>query len=86
MLGYAFLALAYWRALNFQRQRLWLAWSLAVLYAMTDEWHQSFVPGRTASVWDVLVFDNLGALMALSLAGMYEKRKRPGLVHPAAEK
>jgi len=24
-------------------------------YAMLDEFHQSFIPGRTASVWDVLI-------------------------------
>lgn len=28
-------------------------------YALSDEWHQSFVPGRDASLWDAL-FDSLG--------------------------
>ena len=28
------------------------AWAIAVAYAATDEWHQSFVPGRTADVGD----------------------------------
>jgi len=28
-------------------------------YALSDEWHQSFVPGRDASLWDVL-FDAMG--------------------------
>jgi len=34
---------------------------LASLYGIGDEWHQSFVPGRTASGWDVLA-DAFGAL------------------------
>lgn len=33
------------------------------LYGVSDEWHQSLVPGRTASVWDWLA-DSLGATMA----------------------
>jgi VanZ family protein len=36
---------------------------IGVLYALTDEWHQSFVPGRNASLWDWL-FDSLGVLAA----------------------
>ena len=28
---------------------------VAVLYAASDEWHQSLVPGRTGSPWDVLI-------------------------------
>jgi len=36
---------------------------LAALYAASDEWHQSFEPSRTASVWDVLI-DTTGATLA----------------------
>ncbi len=45
-----------------------LVWCLAILFSATDEYHQSFVPGRFASIWDVIVFDNLGALAALVAA------------------
>ncbi len=31
-----------------------------MLYGISDEWHQSFVPGRTPSIWD-LVADTIGA-------------------------
>lgn len=37
--------------------------TFAVLYALSDEWHQSFVPGRDASVLDVGV-DALGVMFA----------------------
>jgi VanZ family protein len=63
--GYGLLALSYLRALP--RRNYVLAWLLAILYSATDEFHQSFVPGRHAAITDVLVFDNLGALIALFL-------------------
>lgn len=78
MIGYALLAFWYWYALGWQSNRRWLAWLLAVLYAMTDEYHQSFVPFRSPSVWDVLIFDNLGALISLWITNRYmQKQKRP---------
>jgi VanZ family protein len=36
-----------------------LAIPLGIIYAISDEWHQSFVPSRTASTMDVLL-DTLG--------------------------
>src|SRR5215208_1872873 len=68
MIGYALLALLYWRAFDLKKEKLWIAWLLAVLYAVTDEFHQSFTPGRHPSPWDVLLFDNFGALISLWLA------------------
>ena len=77
MLGYGILALAYWRMFEFREGKFWLSWFLAVLYAMTDEFHQSFVPGRHPAWFDVLVFDNLGALISLWLAALLLKVKQP---------
>lgn len=78
ILGYGLLAISFWRALAWDGRKRPLAWLLTVLYAMTDEYHQSFVPGRGASAWDVAIFDNLGALTALWFAGMFLKRERTG--------
>lgn len=64
-IGYGLLALSYLRALPGLNYKL--SWFLAVLFSLTDEFHQSFVPGRHAALTDVLVFDNLGALIALFL-------------------
>jgi len=77
MLGYGLLALSYWNGFGWDRRKRPIAWLSAVLYAATDEFHQSFVAGRSPSIWDVLVFDNLGALIALWLAGLFLKQKRP---------
>jgi len=42
------------------------AWTLAVLYGMSDEFHQSFVPNRDANWLDV-GFDALGAGLGIGL-------------------
>ncbi|WHY85581.1 VanZ family protein [Neobacillus novalis] len=60
------------------RYPYFLSWFLTFLYAITDEWHQSFVPGRTASFQDVLI-DCLGAFIALLIAHSYTSRKRKTL-------
>ena len=77
MIGYALLAFWYWHGLGMDKNKRWLAWLLAIIYALTDEFHQTFVSGRNASLWDVLIFDNLGALISLWLANKYVKQKRP---------
>ena len=47
------------------RQRWFLICvTLIVVYALVDEYHQSFVPSRTASFWDSLI-DMAGGLTAL---------------------
>ena len=76
MLGYGLLALAYWYDLRFDKRRWWLALLLAVLYAITDEFHQSFVPGRHPSWVDALVFDGGGAAIALGLANWWQARRK----------
>lgn len=40
---------------------------VAVLFGISDEIHQSFVPGRTPDLWD-LVADAVGALLGAYLA------------------
>jgi len=77
IVGYALLAFTYWRALDFKGNKRWIAWLLAILYALTDEFHQSFVNGRHSTIWDVMLFDNLGALGSLWFINRYGKQKRP---------
>lgn len=69
---YAILALLLARALltssrEFLRTR-WFAVTLLFvgLYALSDEFHQSFVPTRTSSIYDSLI-DTAGGLAALAL-------------------
>ncbi len=44
----------------------WLAAVLTVLYGISDEFHQSFVPTRDASFWDVMA-DAAGAMLGIGL-------------------
>jgi VanZ family protein len=70
LIAYAVLAWLWWRVLAPQRQTtwpaLWPAFALTVLYAISDEVHQSYVPGRHAALYDVL-FDAGGALAMILL-------------------
>ena len=55
----------------------WAAAALMVCVALAalDEYHQSFVPGRTASPWDSLI-DTCGAAAALALAWLFLRRHK----------
>jgi VanZ family protein len=49
------------------------AWVLAVLYGISDEWHQSFIPGRYPDVLDVIT-DGIGAACGLLLVWWVTRR------------
>ncbi len=55
------------------------SWLMAVTFSATDEFHQSFVPGRNPSVWDVLIFDNLGAIAGLWIHRIFDERVKPDM-------
>jgi hypothetical protein len=72
-IGYGMLGLSYYYALPKSlsiRYRWIMAWMMAILFAMSDEFHQSFVAGRTSSVSDVLI-DSAGAGLALIFGAGY---------------
>jgi VanZ family protein len=45
------------------------ATSMAILYGLTDEFHQLFVPGRSADLHDALA-DGIGGLIGATLAAV----------------
>lgn len=68
LIEYAILGWLLFRAIRGNRSGFNIRWALAAiivatLYAASDEWHQSFVPSRTPSAWDVLI-DTTGATLA----------------------
>jgi VanZ family protein len=86
---YAVLAALFWRAVRKPRKQDPRPWSpkLAIasilfvaLYAITDELHQSYVPNRQGSAWDVLL-DTLGAAGGvLSLWLLFRWRRQRHLI------
>lgn len=85
---YAILALLVARAIRHQSPSLTparqtvLGLLLAVAYAISDEFHQSFHPSRQGSPWDVLI-DSAGALVGLTLAQVLARRMAAPRVEPA---
>ena len=76
--GYALLGLAYYFALPPRLSpgfRWAMALVMALLFALSDEYHQSFVEGRTSTLRDVMI-DGAGAAIALTIAGFYSSNSR----------
>ncbi|MCL6566898.1 MAG: VanZ family protein [Acidobacteriia bacterium] len=65
-------------------QARWGGYTLAIvfLYAALDEWHQSFVPTRTAAVADVAL-DVVGGAAAIALLWWRARRHNPVRANPA---
>ena len=55
----------------------WAIWAIVIAagYASLDEFHQSFVPSRTASPWDALL-DTAGASLAQIVLWVCQLRKK----------
>lgn len=85
---YAIFALLLWRGFrntSWREAAGWpwrcavAAWGAAVGFAITDEWHQVFVPGRQGSGWDVMI-DSLGAAAGLGVLWWLWRRRSLKLV------
>ena len=68
------------RALSYSLRRIlptsiWIiAFAVAVLFGMSDEWHQSFVLGRHSSISD-LIADTIGSAIGVGIVYLRVKRK-----------
>jgi len=60
----------------------WVAFWLTVAYGISDEWHQSYVPGRSAD-WEDVLADSVGAGVAIWLA--WSLRAKSALWGPPQE-
>ena len=56
-----------------KRASFWIPWAIGTLYAITDEVHQYFVPGRSCELRDVLI-DACG--VAVGVAIVWWRRHR----------
>jgi len=72
---YFILSMLILRGIRAGEKGLYLRWVLVTIlivacYAALDEYHQSFVPGRTAAVGDVLI-DTTGGIAAQIVASLF---------------
>lgn len=65
---------------GFTPRRAWVAVLAVSLFGLTDEWHQSFTPGRSVEFAD-WVADTLGAIVAVTIYVRWP-RARAVLEHP----
>ena len=56
-------------------KKYYFAIIVCILYAVSDEAHQAFVPGRSCQVYDMLI-DSFGSLSGIGLISMFVKRKK----------
>ena len=59
---------------SLKRRWFLIALFLIVMYALLDEYHQSFVPSRTASIYDSMI-DSIGGVAGLLIYA--RRRKEP---------
>jgi VanZ family protein len=77
LFSYALLAWLWSRALQpaLAPPRLyWAVFAIAALYAVSDEYHQTSIPGRNGTPVDVLI-DAAGALLAILLWQWWQRRR-----------
>lgn len=79
---YAILALLVWRAISsnlvkpaFLKRHAVYTLIIGIIYAMSDEFHQSFVPTRSGTIVDVLI-DSFGVLMGLGIVWFYGRWRK----------
>jgi VanZ family protein len=80
---YAILAALVWRALRcwtaaaqgWRTSHALIVMAVVVVYAVTDELHQTFIPNRQGSPIDVAI-DTLGGALALSLIWLYGRLRK----------
>ena len=74
---YAFLCFLWWRVFRTRMTRLGAlapAWIVASVYAASDEYHQTFVQGRTGT-WVDWAIDSMGAALFVVLMVRAHRRR-----------
>lgn len=51
------------------KKKIILSFGICLIYAITDEIHQAFIPGRSSQISDVLI-DSLGALLGITMCNI----------------
>lgn len=63
---YFILGILVYNLISSYNKRTYMALIICILYAISDEVHQIFVPGRSCQMYDILI-DSLGSLVGIFL-------------------
>lgn len=71
LIEYAVLMIFIFRAVEkswtrLQRWHFWMSFGFVILFSISDEWHQTFVYGRSGTGMDVFI-DTVGSVIAYSI-------------------
>ncbi len=58
-----------------KRTSFWIPWAIGAMYAVSDELHQHFVPGRSCEVRDMII-DICGVLAGVAIMKIIQLRKQ----------
>ena len=53
-------------------KRMFISWRIGIIYAASDEFHQIFIPDRTASIFDIII-DSCGVFCGIIFAQLIIK-------------
>jgi VanZ family protein len=72
-----FLLLGYTKGVkeNFTKRAYLITVIISIIYALSDEFHQSFVPTRDANIRDI-VADIIGSFLAIGIIYLFMQRKK----------
>ena len=72
-----FLLLGYTKGVegNFTKRAYFIAVIISIMYALSDEFHQSFVPTRDANIKDIIA-DIIGSFLAIGIIYLFMQRKK----------
>ena len=71
----ASLFLTVWDVRKSGKASFWIPWLIGAAYAITDELHQHFVPGRSCELHD-MVIDACGVAAGVAVCWMIQRRRQ----------
>ena len=72
---YLILGLLVYNLIKQYNKKWYISLIICILYAISDEIHQGFTPGRNPQIFDVFI-DNIGSIMGISLLRFIIKSKK----------
>lgn len=62
-----------------RKRIIFIAFSIYIIYSISDELHQILVPGRGAQMKDIVIY-TVGAILGISIRAFFRRKKKNYLV------